>query len=75
MCRKRQLLDDGDLCVDVWLADIVEQHTAGAPACGVPPNAIVEAPEPQRRAELDCQPSDSKKKVLTHLPVPILMLS
>lgn len=58
VCRKRQLLEDGDLEVDVWLAEFVEQH--------LPPGmALGENSSTAQSADLDAV--SAKKKVTVSL--------
>eukprot|EP00668_Euglena_longa_P005071 GGOE01005950.1.p1 GENE.GGOE01005950.1~~GGOE01005950.1.p1 ORF type:complete len:1120 (-),score=225.69 GGOE01005950.1:754-3888(-) len=59
VCRKRQLLEDGDLEVDVWLAEFVEQH--------LPPGmALGENSSTTQSTDFDA--ASVKKKVTVSLP-------
>eukprot|EP00669_Euglena_mutabilis_P006416 TRINITY_DN2038_c0_g1_i3.p1 TRINITY_DN2038_c0_g1~~TRINITY_DN2038_c0_g1_i3.p1 ORF type:complete len:540 (-),score=148.70 TRINITY_DN2038_c0_g1_i3:2215-3750(-) len=63
VCRKRQLLEDGDLEVDVWLAEFVEHHVPSAttPAEAATSTQATVSPQPW------WEPA-AKKRVTVSLP-------
>ena len=61
VCRKRQLLEDGVLQVDQWLADFVQQHMPQRQAQHLPPSR-------QRGTDPEVLRSEAKKRVTVNLP-------